>query len=67
MSKQSYYSVKEAAAAIDRDPKTIYRWIASGRLQAEARPGRGRKAREYIITHKALVEAGAKFRNGKGE
>lgn len=34
-----YYTTKEVAALFRVDPKTIKRWIASGKLKASRTPG----------------------------
>jgi hypothetical protein len=51
-------TAKEAAAAVDRPPATIRRWVAERRLRAVARRGAGGDAQAlYVEAHVLRVDA----------
>lgn len=49
-----FLKIPEVAAKLRRHPRTVRRWVRSGKLNATRLPGRGSAGCEYLIAEKDL-------------
>lgn len=68
MARKNFFTPPEAAKLLEVSDKTIYRWIAAGKLEAIEMPGDGPHGTRYRIRRGELRRLGVDLdSNGTGE